>query len=142
MEELRRMVAVLGHRGPDGYGLYRDERVGLCHSRLSIIDLSTGAQPIHNEDESVWVIFNGEIFNYLELRSDLEDRGHRFYTRSDTEVIVHCFEEYGERAWEMFNGQYALALWDRRVRRLWLVRRQRPPSSLPSPIRFPMTATR
>ncbi len=121
-EELRRMVAMLRHRGPDGYGLYRDERVGLAHARLSIIDLSGGAQPIHNEDKTVWVTFNGEIFNYVELRNQLEGAGHRFYTQSDTEVIVHCFEEYGAGAWEKFNGQFALALWDSRKRRLWLVR--------------------
>ena len=121
-EELRRMVAMLAHRGPDGHGLYRDDRVGLAHSRLSIIDLEGGSQPIHNEDKSVWVSFNGEIFNYLELHKQLEDLGHRFYTQSDTEVIVHCFEEYGPQAWKMFNGQFALALWDSRTRHLWLVR--------------------
>jgi len=116
------MAAMLRHRGPDGYGLYRDDRVGLAHARLSIIDLSGGAQPIHNEDKSIWVTFNGEIFNYLELRAELERLGHRFYTRSDTEVLVHNFEEYGPRAWEKLNGQFALALWDSRDRRLWLVR--------------------
>ena len=121
-EELRRMVAVLRHRGPDGYGLYRDDRVGLAHARLSIIDLGGGAQPIHNEDKSIWVSFNGEIFNYIELRAELLSRGHAFYTETDTEVIVHCFEEYGEGAWERFNGQFAFALWDSRRRRLWLVR--------------------
>lgn len=122
LEELRCMVAIQRHRGPDGYGLYRDEHVGLAHARLSIIDLAGGAQPIHNEDGSVWVTYNGEIFNYLELRRELQDRGHRFYTRTDTEVIVHSYEEYGEQAWRKFNGQFAFALWDRRERRLWLVR--------------------
>jgi len=121
-EELRRMVAVLRHRGPDGYGLYRDDRVGLGHARLSIIDLAGGAQPIHNEDKTVWVTFNGEIFNYIELRAELERLGHRFYTQSDTEVIVHSFEQYGEGAWARFNGQFAFALWDSRRRQLWLVR--------------------
>ena len=116
------MVAMLRHRGPDGYGLYRDDRVGLGHSRLSIIDLEGGFQPIHNEDGSIWIVFNGEIFNYVELRAQLQALGHRFYTQSDTEVIVHCFEQYGSGAWEMFNGQFALALWDGRERRLWLVR--------------------
>ncbi len=119
---LRRMAAMLRHRGPDGYGMYRDQRIGLAHTRLSIIDLTAGDQPIHNEDENVWVTYNGEIFNYRELRKTLEERGHRFYTRSDTEVIVHCYEEYGEAAWRMFNGQFALALWDRKARKLWLVR--------------------
>jgi len=121
-EDLRRMVAVLRHRGPDGYGLYRDDRVGLGHARLSIIDLAGGFQPMANEDRSVWVTFNGEIFNYLELREVLEGRGHRFRTQCDTEVIVHAYEEYGPEAWEKFNGQFALALWDSRLRRLWLVR--------------------
>ena len=122
LEALQHMIAMLRHRGPDGYGLYRDERMGLGHTRLSIIDLVGGAQPMANEDESMWVTLNGEIFNYLELRQELTDRGHRFQTRSDTEVIVHSFEEYGERAWSKFNGQFAFALWDRRRRRLWLVR--------------------
>ena len=122
LDELCRMVAVLRHRGPDGYGLYRDQRIGLAHSRLSIIDLSGGSQPIHNEDRSIWVSFNGEIFNYVELRRELEGLGHRFYTQSDTEVIVHCYEQYGRRAWEVLNGQFAIALWDSRARKLRLVR--------------------
>ena len=122
LEELRRMIAMLGHRGPDGYGLFRDAHVGLAHCRLSIIDLEGGSQPIHNEDESIWISFNGEIFNYVELREQLERAGHRFYTRSDTEVIVHCYEQYGRQAWGMLNGQFAFALWDARRRVLWLVR--------------------
>jgi len=116
------MAAMLRHRGPDGYGLYRDDHVGLAHTRLSIIDISGGSQPIHNEDETVWVVFNGEIFNYVELRKELESAGHRFYTQCDTEVIVHAYEQFGDGAWSVFNGQFALALWDCRVRRLWLVR--------------------
>ncbi|MBN1491119.1 MAG: asparagine synthase (glutamine-hydrolyzing) [Phycisphaerae bacterium] len=122
IEKLHRMVAMLRHRGPDGYGLYQDRRVGLAHARLSIIDLVSGAQPIHNEDESVWVILNGEVFNYLELRRELEALGHRFYTQSDTEVIVHAYEQYGQQAWVRFNGQFAFALWDNRSHCLWLVR--------------------
>jgi asparagine synthase (glutamine-hydrolysing) len=116
------MVAVLRHRGPDGYGLYRDDQVALGHTRLSIIDLAGGFQPMHNETGTIWLAFNGEIFNYLELRDVLEGLGHRFYTRSDSEVVVHCFEQYGKRAWERFNGQFALALWDSHIRQLWLVR--------------------
>jgi asparagine synthase (glutamine-hydrolysing) len=116
------MVAMLRHRGPDGYGLFRDEGIGLGHARLSIIDLAGGAQPIHNEDQSIWVVYNGEVFNYVELREALERRGHRFYTRSDTEVVVHAYEEYGHGAWAQFNGQFALALWDGRRRKLWLAR--------------------
>ncbi|WP_051340480.1 asparagine synthase (glutamine-hydrolyzing) [Azospirillum halopraeferens] len=122
LEELRRMIAMLGHRGPDGYGLYRDDRVGLAHARLSIVGLAGGFQPIRNEDGSVWISFNGEIFNHVELRRELEARGHRFYTRTDTEVIVHAFEEWGPAAWARLNGQYAFALWEAAERRLWLVR--------------------
>ncbi|MGE5469624.1 MAG: asparagine synthase (glutamine-hydrolyzing) [Bacteroidota bacterium] len=122
LEELRRMVAMLGHRGPDGYGLYRDDAVGLAHARLSIIDLAGGFQPLHNGDRSLWLSFNGEIFNYLELRRELAAAGHRFYTEGDSEVILHCYERYGARAWAMLNGQFAFALWDARRGRLWLVR--------------------
>ena len=111
-DTLRRMIAMLSHRGPDEHGFFRDAHVGLGHARLSIIDLAGGAQPLANEDETIWVTFNGEIFNYLELRADLEQCGHRFATRSDTEVIVHSYEQYGEQAWRRFNGQFALALWD------------------------------
>jgi asparagine synthase (glutamine-hydrolysing) len=116
------MAAMLGHRGPDGYGLYRDDRVGFAHTRLSLIDLSGGAQPIRNGDGSVWLAFNGEIFNYIELRRELQALGHRFYTDGDSEVIVQCYERHGPKAWAMFNGQFAFALWDRRTRKLWLVR--------------------
>jgi asparagine synthase (glutamine-hydrolysing) len=119
---LQDMIALLGHRSPDGYGLYRDERVGLAHGRLSIIDLEGGFQPITNEDRSVWLSFNGEIFNFVELRRELRAQGHRFRTSGDSEVIVHLYEQYGEGAWSRLNGQFAFALWDRRVRRLWLVR--------------------
>src|SRR3954468_621045 len=105
LETLRRMVAVLGHRAPDGHGLYRDERVGFAHGRLSIIDLAGGFQPLTNEDGTVWICFNGEIFNHIELRRELEGRGHRFATDSDTEVIVHLYEEHGSGAWERLNGQ-------------------------------------
>ncbi|MGQ9367183.1 asparagine synthase (glutamine-hydrolyzing) [Azospirillum sp. A39] len=122
LEELRRMIAMLGHRGPDGYGLYRDDRAGLAHARLSIVGLAGGFQPIRNEDGTVWISFNGEVFNHVELRRELEGRGHRFYTNTDTEVIVHAYEEWGSGAWARFNGQYAFALWDTVERRMWLVR--------------------
>ena len=121
-KELRQMLAMLSHRGPDGYGLYRDRRVGLAHSRLSIIDLAGGAQPLCNQDGTLWLTFNGEIFNFIELRQQLAALGHRFSTNGDSEVIVHCYERFGPRAWEMLNGQFAFALWDRRLRKLWLVR--------------------
>jgi asparagine synthase (glutamine-hydrolysing) len=122
LDALNGMIAMLRHRGPDEYGYYRDERVGLGHARLSIIDLTSGAQPIANEDGTIWITFNGEIFNYVELRHELEQAGHRFATRTDTEVIIHAYEEYGPAAWQRFNGQFAFALWEQRARKLWLVR--------------------
>jgi asparagine synthase (glutamine-hydrolysing) len=122
LEQLALMVGALRHRGPDGCGAYRDSRAGLGHARLSIIDLVTGQQPLSNEDGTLWIVFNGEIFNYLELRAELEALGHRFRTRSDTEVIVHAWEAWGEGAFRRFNGQWALALWDRRSATLVLSR--------------------
>ncbi len=119
---LGRMLGALRHRGPDAFGTYRDAIAGLAHARLSIIDLSTGQQPLANEDGTLWIVFNGEIFNYLELREELLAKGHRFRTASDTEVIVHAWEEWGEDAVSRFNGQWAFALWDRRAKRLVLSR--------------------
>ena len=116
------MAGALHHRGPDEFGVYRDARAGLAHARLSIIDLATGQQPLCNEDETLWVVFNGEIFNYLELRPELEALGHRFRTNSDTEVIVHAYEAWGDDAFARFNGQFAIALWDTTRRRLTLAR--------------------
>jgi asparagine synthase (glutamine-hydrolysing) len=121
-DELRKMLAMLTHRGPDGYGLYRDQRVGLAHARLSIIDHAGGAQPLSNQDGTLWLTFNGEIFNFIELRQELIALGHRFSTNGDSEVIVHCYERFGPRAWEKLNGQFAFALWDTRLSKLWLVR--------------------
>lgn len=120
--DIRAMVGALRHRGPDEFGLYRDSRAGLGHARLSIIDLVTGQQPLANEDDSLWVVFNGEIFNYVELRAELVALGHRFRTQSDTEVIVHAYEAWGERAFERFNGQFAIGLWDARRETLVLAR--------------------
>lgn len=120
--ELNRMIQMLHHRGPDGHGFHVDGAIGLAHARLSIIDLEGGQQPIHNEDRSVWAIFNGEIYNFIELRADLERAGHRFYTHSDTEVIVHLYEDYGEQFVQHLNGQFAIALWDNRAQKLVLVR--------------------
>ena len=120
--ELATMIGRLHHRGPDGSGIWLDGGIGLAHARLSIIDLAGGQQPIHNEDRNVWVVFNGEIFNYVELRHELEARGHCFYTHSDTEVLVHLYEEHGERFVDHLNGQFAIALWDMRRRRLILAR--------------------
>jgi asparagine synthase (glutamine-hydrolysing) len=116
------MVAALRHRGPDEAGLYRDPRAALGHARLSIVDLAGGSQPLSNEDGSLWISFNGEIFNHVELREELEPLGHAFRTRSDTEVIVHAWEAWGEAAFARFNGQFALALWDARRERLALAR--------------------
>jgi len=120
--ELDSMIGTLQHRGPDAFGVQLCGDAGLAHARLSIIDLSGGGQPMCNEDGTVWITFNGEIYNYVELRKILEDRGHVFRTRSDTEVIVHAFEEYGPASVEMFNGQFAFAIWDARARTLFLAR--------------------
>ncbi len=119
---IQKMIGRLYHRGPDGSGWYRDESIALGHARLAIIDTVGGVQPLSNEDGSVWISFNGEIFNYVELASELKAKGHAFRTASDTEVIVHAFEEWGERCFERFNGQWAIALWDRRRKRLVLSR--------------------
>lgn len=119
---LQQMIQVLSHRGPDGNGHYIDETIGLAHARLSIIDIEGGKQPIHNEDKTVWIIFNGEIFNYIELRQTLIAQGHDFYTQTDTEVIVHLYEEYGEKFVEHLNGQFAIAIWDIKLQKLILVR--------------------
>jgi len=119
---LRGMIAALAHRGPDGSGYFRDSEVALGHARLAIIDAAGGTQPMANEDGSIWVTFNGEIFNYVELASQLRARGHRFRTRSDTEVVVHAWEEWGLDCFSRFNGQWAVAIWDRRTRELALAR--------------------
>ena len=121
-DELTAMIGRLHHRGPDGTGFLVDGPIGLAHARLSIIDLAGGQQPIHNEDRKIWVVFNGEIFNYIELRRELEAQGHRFYTQSDTEVIVHLFEQHGERFVDHLNGQFAIALWDAQRQNLVLAR--------------------
>ncbi|MBU6247157.1 MAG: asparagine synthase (glutamine-hydrolyzing) [Xanthomonadaceae bacterium] len=121
-ELLRRMIETLRHRGPDGFGYFVGDGIGLAHARLAIIDLATGSQPVRNERGTVWTVLNGEIFNYLELRRMLEALGHRFYTQSDTEVIVHLYEQYGDDFVDHLNGQFALALWDGEQRRLLLAR--------------------
>jgi asparagine synthase (glutamine-hydrolysing) len=120
--QLTDMVATIGYRGPDEFGTYRDHHAGLAHARLSIIDLATGQQPLANETDSIWIVFNGEIFNYIELAKELAALGHTFRTRSDTEVIVHAYEQWGEDAFRRFNGQWALALWDARRKSLVLAR--------------------
>lgn len=119
---LRRMLGLIRHRGPDAFGIYADSRVGLSSARLRILDLAGGDQPIHNEDRSIWIVYNGEVFNYVELREDLERKGHRFYTKSDTEVLVHLYEELGTDLFSHLNGQFAIALWDKRNQSLLLAR--------------------
>ena len=116
------MCDVIRHRGPDDEGIHIEDGVGLGMRRLSIIDLSTGHQPIHNEDEAIWLVFNGEIYNYRELRVELERHGHRFYTASDTETIVHAYEQWGDDCFAKLRGMFGIALWDRRSRTLLLAR--------------------
>jgi len=116
------MVSSISHRGPDEFGAYFDDYCALGQARLSIIDLSTGSQPLCNEDGRLWISFNGEIFNYIELREELEKYGHKFRTRSDTEVIVHAFEQWGTQCPERFNGQFAFVIYDRKNRSLFAVR--------------------
>jgi len=119
---LRRMCDVISHRGPDDSGMFLENGIGLGHRRLSIIDIKSGHQPIHNEDESIWIVFNGEIYNYLNLKEELEKRGHRFYTSSDTEVIVHLYEEFGDKCPEKLYGMFSFAIWDENRKRLFLAR--------------------
>lgn len=121
-ERARRMLASIRYRGPDEFGIYLDEEVVLGSARLSIVDLAGGRQPIANEDETLWIVFNGEIFNHLELRPELEARHHRFTTRSDTEVFLHLFEEMGPACLERLNGQFAVAIWNSVKRELFLAR--------------------
>lgn len=119
---VQRMNNTLTHRGPDDGGTYCDDNVVLAMRRLSVIDLSTGQQPIHNEDKTIWIVFNGEIYNYRALRKDLKGRGHKFYTNTDTETIVHLYEEYAEKSFDKLNGMFAFALWDSIEKKLLLVR--------------------
>jgi len=119
---LERMMGAIHHRGPDEAGIYVDDWAGLGHVRLSIIDLAGGGQPIHNEDQTLWIVYNGEVFNYPELRSQLERQGHRFYTSSDTEVLLHLYEEEGPACLERLNGQFAFAIWNSHRQELLLAR--------------------
>ena len=119
---VHRMCDVIRHRGPDDEGIHVEPGLGLGMRRLSIIDLAGGRQPIHNEAQTIWVVFNGEIYNYRELRGQLESLGHRFYTSSDTETIVHAYEEWGEGAFARLRGMFGIALWDEPARTLLLAR--------------------
>ena len=123
---LENMTRVLSHRGPDGEGFYINENpsfsVGLGHRRLKIIDLVTGDQPMSNEDGSIWLVYNGEVYNFKELREKLAKKGHRFSSRSDTEVIIHLYEEEGENLLSRLNGMFAFALWDEKKKKLLIAR--------------------
>ena len=120
---LQKMADTMKHRGPDDEGYYLDKNIGFAHRRLSIIDLSpAGHQPMANEDKSIWIIHNGEIYNYLELKEDLRKRGHRFKSDTDTEVILHAYEEWGEGCLQKFNGMWAFAIWDKREKKLFCAR--------------------
>jgi asparagine synthase (glutamine-hydrolysing) len=121
-DQLGKMIASLRHRGPDASGMHLAGTVGLAHARLSIIDLQGGAQPMSTSDGGLWITFNGEIFNYIELREELLSKGHRFATRSDTEVILNAYREYGEECVHHFNGQWAFAICDTKERKLFLSR--------------------
>ena len=121
-QRLEAMIAQVHHRGPDAAEWFVNRNVGLAHSRLSIIDLGNGRQPMQTSDGRLTVTFNGEIFNYVELRRTLIEQGHQFRTQSDTEVILHAYEEYGEHCVEHFNGQWAFAIWDKQRNSLFLSR--------------------
>ena len=114
IKELRSMLQTIAHRGPDDEGIFIDGCIGFANRRLSIIDLIGGHQPICNEDETIWIVCNGEIYNYKRLRRNLEDDGHVFRTNSDTEVIIHLYEELGERCVDKLMGMFAFAIWDGR----------------------------
>ncbi len=119
---LRTMAGYIRHRGPNQSGAYVDEKIGMAQTRLSIIDLENGTQPIHNEDKTLWIIFNGEIYNYTELKNDLEKKGHSFYTNSDTEVILHLFEDEKEQCVNKLNGQFAFVVWNAQSKELFIAR--------------------
>jgi asparagine synthase (glutamine-hydrolysing) len=119
---LNRMLTRINHRGPDECGIYTHNNVGFGSVRLSIIDIAGGHQPMPNEDLTLWIVFNGEIFNYVELRKELEEMGHKFRTQSDTEVIVHLYEEYGEECLSKLNGQFVFSIWDKNNQELFLAR--------------------
>lgn len=119
----KKMAWTLEHRGPDHDGYYTDRNISLGHKRLSIIDLSEkGKQPMHNEDSSIWIIYNGEIYNFMHLRQELEKKGHRFYSNTDTEAVIHAYEEFGEECVQKFNGMFSFAIWDLRQKKLFCSR--------------------
>src|SRR5437879_2157884 len=121
-EEIEAMLQPMNHRGPDGEDVYLDGNIGLGHLRLAIIDLHTGGEPMANEDETVWIVFNGEIYNFQELRQRLVQQGHVFRSKSDAEVILHLYEELGPECVLELRGMFAFALWDANRRRLFIAR--------------------
>lgn len=121
-ELLKSMSRVMVHRGPDDGGFFSDKEIGLANRRLSIVDVSGGRQPIHNEDESIWIVYNGELYNYEDLMEELVKKGHKFYTKSDTEVIVHAYEEFGHACLERLYGMFAFAIWDANKKELFIAR--------------------
>ena len=121
-ERVTRMRDVIAHRGPDDAGIFADDRAAIGHRRLSIVDLAAGHQPLANEDDTIWIVFNGEIYNHQAVRVELESAGHRYKTRSDTETIIHAYEQWGDRAVEHLRGMFAFGIWDAPRRRLLLAR--------------------
>src|SRR5262249_26358614 len=117
---IENMTRLISHRGPDEDGFYFDTAVGLGFARLSIIDLDSGHQPMSNETGDVWIVFNGEIWNYKALRKELTEKGHQFRTNSDTETIIHAYEEYGTSCFAHLHGMFGFAIWDRPRKRLLL----------------------
>ena len=123
-QAIEAMTTSLSHRGPDGDGIFIKDNIAIGHRRLAIIDLATGQQPLCNEDETIWITFNGEIYNYLDLRQQLLAAGHQFRTQSDTEVIVHAYEQWGEACVEKFRGMFAFGIVDLNLQKLFLARDQ------------------
>ena len=121
LPQLNQMLKQLRHRGPDGVGVFNDKNILMGNARLSIIDIDGGDQPIYNENKTIAIVFNGMIYNYLELRKLLIARGHQFTTKSDTEVIVHLYEEFGhEECFRILDGMFAVAIWDANINKLFL----------------------
>ena len=119
---IRRMTDVIAHRGPDGSGYYTRGEVALGHRRLSIIDLDSGGQPMSNEDDSLWITYNGEIFNHADIRPELEAAGHHYKSHCDTETIVHAYEQWGDQSVTRYRGMFSYAIWDQNHRRLFCAR--------------------
>src|ERR1041385_2311303 len=122
IEILKKMAAAIQHRGPDEFGVYRDVYAGLVNVRLSIVDLVAGQQPMSTPDEDLVLTFNGEVFNFIEIKKELQSFGYRFRTQSDTEVILHAYQAWGEDCFRKFNGQWAIAIWSANERKLLLSR--------------------